>query len=123
MKEVPIKKEDILGGSVDSAQNLSKRAVMTDLVFNEDTEMEGGEPETHPLQCICVSIYMFIINMNGGWCTRSCSIIQKNNVALIAYSYHYFHYSANPLFRVIIFAGTPALSRRPYRCCTNPCVL
>jgi hypothetical protein len=41
MKEVPIKKEDILGGYHHSAQNLSKRAVMTDLVFNEDTEMEG----------------------------------------------------------------------------------
>jgi hypothetical protein len=33
--------EDILGGYHHSAQNLSKRAVMTDLVFNEDTEMEG----------------------------------------------------------------------------------
>jgi hypothetical protein len=40
MKEVPIKKEDILGGSTIARKIYVKRAVMTDLVFNEDTD--GG---------------------------------------------------------------------------------
>ena len=47
MKEVlPIKKKIFWEDLAIARKIYQKRAVMTDLVFNEDTEMEGGEPET-----------------------------------------------------------------------------
>jgi uncharacterized hydrophobic protein (TIGR00271 family) len=49
MKEVlPIKKKIFWEDLAIARKIYQKRAVMTDLVFNEDTEMEGGEPETSP---------------------------------------------------------------------------
>jgi uncharacterized membrane protein len=49
MKEVlPIKKKIFWEDLAIARKIYQKRAVMTDLVLDEDTEMEGGEPETTP---------------------------------------------------------------------------